>query len=325
MPTHAQRYLQRRRHLERASAHTLRAVDADLRDLERHLAEIDADPDPARLDRPGLRAYLAALAARNSPRTMARKLATLRGFYRFLVREGILTASPMDGLINPRQSRPLPEVLDVASTVDLLAGAARGGDTPDPLALRDAAFAELLYAAGLRVSEACELELGALDLGPRPAVRVTGKGGKTRVVPLHLRCRRALEAWLRMRPAVARQEAGARVFVGACGGHLDPRVARRIVADAATRAGLGRHVHPHQLRHGFATHLLDGGADLRELQELLGHGSISTTQVYTHLSLDRLTAVYDAAHPRAHAPAHEPSPTPEAPRSPPKKVPAKKV
>jgi integrase/recombinase XerC len=321
MPTHAQRYLEHRRHLERASAHTLRAVDADLRDLDRHLAEIDADPDPARLDRPQLRAYLAALAARNSPRTMARKLATLRGFYRFLVREGILSASPMDGLINPRQSRALPEVLDVGATVDLLAGTARGGDTPDPLALRDAALVELLYAAGLRISEACELETSALDLGARPAVRVTGKGGKTRVVPIHARCRRALEAWLGMRGAVARREAGGRVFVGARGGHLDPRVARRIVEEAATRAGLGRHVHPHQLRHGFATHLLDGGADLRDLQELLGHGSISTTQVYTHLSLDRLTAVYDAAHPRAHAPA--PDPVDAAPR--PKTVSTKKV
>ncbi len=311
MPTAVQSWLAHLEHVARVSPHSLRATRADLADVATYVARRTTPatprlapdgpdaPDLARLDRLTVRAYLADLADRNTPRTMARKLATLRGFFRYLVRVGALPSSPMDGLVNPRQSRPLPEVLDVATTVDLIAGAARGDAAAN---LRDEAFVELLYAAGLRVSEACNLTLDALDLSDPTAarVRVVGKGRKTRLVPIHARCIAALERWLGARPTlVSAATTKAWVFLGARGGRLDERVARRLVETAARAAGLDRHVHPHQLRHGFATHLLDGGADLRDIQELLGHESISTTQVYTHLSLDRLTSIYDAAHPRA--------------------------
>ena len=326
MTTAVQSWLAHLEHVVRVSPHSLRATRADLADLAtfiarqanpdtpRRAADAPDAPDLAHLDRPTVRAYLADLADRNTPRTMARKLATLRGFFRYLVRVGARPSSPMDGLVNPRQSRPLPEVLDVATTVDLIAGTARGETASN---LRDEAFVELLYAAGLRVSEACNLTLDALDLGsPDSArVRVLGKGRKTRLVPIHARCIAALERWLVARPTlVSAATEKPWVFLGMRGGRLDERVARRLVETAARAAGLDRHVHPHQLRHGFATHLLDGGADLRDIQELLGHESISTTQVYTHLSLDRLTSIYDAAHPRARKGADAAEPHPTSPR-----------
>jgi len=303
MSSDVQAYLDHLRLVTRVSPHTLRATRADLRDFEMFFerAADDVPPPPlAHLDRLSVRAYLASLADRNSPRTMARKLATLRGFYRHLVRAGTIDASPMDGLVNPRQTRPLPDVLDVATTVDLIAGAAQ---RRAPFDYRDEALLELIYAAGLRISEACGLSVDALTLRPANAarVRVLGKGKKTRLVPIHERCVATLDAWLAARADLMAEspEPSPWVFVGARGGRLDERVARRIFDKAALRAGLDRPVHPHQLRHSFATHLLDAGADLRDIQELLGHESISTTQVYTHLSMDRLTSIYDSAHPRA--------------------------
>ncbi len=292
LPPLAEAYLEHLARVTRASPHSVRAAGADLRDVVTFLLTgVPPQTDLASLDRATLRAYLASLADRNGPRTMARKLASLRAFYRYLVRAGTLARSPMDGIPNPRQARPLPEVLEPPDAIGVIAGASR---RDSPLALRDEALAELLYAAGLRIGEACALTLPDVA---RDHVRVLGKGRKTRLVPVHPRCTAALDAWLAVRASVARHDAPF-VFLGARGGPLDPRVARRIVAAAAARGGLGRHVHPHTLRHSFATHLLEGGLELRDVQELLGHASISATQVYTHLSVDRLAAVHDAAHPR---------------------------
>jgi site-specific recombinase XerD len=310
------RYLTWLRTVDHASPHTLRATDADLRDLSRFLslrrqpgsarpcadADLQHEPTLATVDARDLRAYLAGLMERaQSPRTIARKLATLRSFYGWLVRTGARPDAPTDGLRNPRQGRPLPRPLDLSTTLELL-------DTPPsdtPRGLRDKAFLELLYASGLRVSEAVELTLDRLDL-TRRSVRVIGKGQKTRDVPFHARCAEALSAWLEARLTILGPDpdpvAKTRVFLADRGGPLSDRSARRLVERAAKEGAVGQHVHPHRLRHGFATHLLDRGLDLRHIQELLGHASISTTQVYTHVSVDQLQRVHTLAHPRAKAP-----------------------
>lgn len=291
-------YLRYLRTIDNASPHTLRAADADLRDLAAFLAARPGAPTVDRVDRLTARAYVAALTGRNKPRTISRKLATLRGFYRWLVREGIRDDSPMDGLTNPRAGRTLPDVLDVDAVLALLeappADTARG--------LRDRAVLELLYAGGLRVSELVGLDRRDLDLAAG-FVRVVGKGRKTRDVPIHRRAARALERWLDARPALLgdRDRDHDAVFVSVRGARLGDRAVRRLIDDAVTRCAAARRVHPHMLRHSFATHLLGGGVDLRVIQELLGHASVSTTQVYTHLGIEDLTRVYDKAHPRAHA------------------------
>jgi integrase/recombinase XerC len=287
------RYLERLRVIDNASPHTLRATDADLRDLSAFLANLPHEPTLEAVDKRDLRAYLASLMERaQSPRTVARKLASLRGFYRFLVADGTLARSPMDGLQNPKKGRPLPRPLDLPQTVELLDAPKDDG----PLACRDRALMELLYATGLRISEALDLDLDRLDIARR-SVRVTGKGRKVRDVPFHDRCARALEEWLAVRAELAAGDAR-EVFVGRDGKRLGDRSARRVLAQAAREGGLGQHVHPHQLRHSFATHLLDRGLDLRMIQELLGHASVGTTQIYTHVSIDQLRSVHRHAHPR---------------------------
>ena len=301
MSSPADAYLTHLRIAENVSPHTLRAYATDLADLARFLADRPREPTLVQVDRLDLRAYVAHLAGKNSARTIARKLATLRGFYRWLVGEGQLARSPMDGITNPRQGRSLPEALDVASVVDLLDAPAGEGW----LAVRDRALMELLYAAGLRVAEAAGMRLAQLDLtlAHGASVRVHGKGNKTRIVPIHARAVDALRAWLALRKDVLGDKPDPDfVFLDARKHRLSERSAHRIVAKAALTAGIGRHVHPHQLRHSFATHLLDGGVDLRGIQELLGHASLGTTQIYTHVSIDKLTRVYDDAHPRAKRP-----------------------
>lgn len=310
------RFLTHLRTVQNVSPHTLRATDADLRDLHAfvlaHRPDLEDCPDAlARIDRADVRAYLAGLMERaQSPRTIARKLATLRSFYRFLVRQGDLSRAPTDGLANPKLGRPLPEPLDPSATLELLDAPKDDG----PRARRDRAFLELLYAAGLRVSEAVGLTLDRLDLARR-VVRVVGKGNKTREVPIHARAADALSDWLAVRSLVLKASGGdladpGVVFLADRGGPLSDRSARRLVEHAARAGGLGRHVHPHQLRHGFATHLLDRGMDLRHIQELLGHASISTTQVYTHVSIDQLQRVHRLAHPRARVVESAAAPTP---------------
>lgn len=301
MTTSDRRYLEWLRTVDNASPHTLRATDADLRDLSTFLAELPHEPTFTQVDRKVARAYLASLMERTqSPRTIARKLATLRGFYRFMVKDGSLARSPMDGLRNPRLGRPLPRPLDLTTTLELLDAPKdrprHNGDTsPDPLAARDRALLELLYATGLRISEALNLPLADLDL-TRRSVRVLGKGNKVRDVPFHHRCESSLRDYLALRARLAPTHD--LVFVARTGGLVSDRSARRILERATREGGLAQPVHPHQLRHTFATHLLDNGLDLRHIQELLGHASIGTTQIYTHVSVDQLRQVHAAAHPR---------------------------
>jgi integrase/recombinase XerC len=303
-----------RQHLtaeKRASGHTLRAY---LRDLEEFLAFAaerrgPAAPPlvPAALDVPLLRSYLASLFGHNEPATIGRKLASVRSFCRYLVRQGVIADSPARLLKTPKQKKPLPKLLPV-DDMFRLCDVPRGLDADDPVtaaaAARDRAIVEVLYGAGLRVSECVTLDLRDVerDRG-RAHVRVRqGKGRKDRQVPLGRKAVLALDAYLARRPALCHPRTGVQdgraLFLNVRGGRLAARsVGRRLGRDEVL-AGV-RHASPHALRHSFATHLLDGGADLRSIQELLGHASLSTTQRYTHVSIDHLMEVYDRAHPHA--------------------------
>ncbi|MBK5936354.1 MULTISPECIES: tyrosine recombinase XerC [Halorhodospira] len=227
-------------------------------------------------------------------RTLGRQLAALRSFYRFLIREGAAAADPAAEVRPPQTPRRLPGTLDPDEAAGLLDGA----DFEHPLQARDAALYELIYSSGLRLSEV--VGLNVMDIDRRDGlVRVLrGKGAKDRVVPVGRQALRALDAWLRHRPAWADAEETA-VFVGRHGARLGPRTVQRRLQRLARLRGVQRRVHPHMLRHSFATHMLESSGDLRAVQELLGHADISTTQIYTHLDFQHLAQVYDRAHPRA--------------------------
>jgi integrase/recombinase XerC len=275
------------------SAHTRRAYAADLRQLA---AFLGPDADPARVAKADVRAFLADCHRRLSAATVGRKLAALRSFFGWAVRTGLRAADPSLGLPAPRTPRRLPRPLPV-DDCHQLAEAGRAGARA-----RDLAMVEVLYGGGLRVAELCGLTLADVDLA-RGELRVLGKGNRERVVPLPGAAADAVRAYLaEARTGAGRSEplfASLRRSRGAAPRALDPRDARRIVRARARAAGLPDRVHPHRLRHSFATHLLDMGADLREIQELLGHKSLSTTQKYTAVSAQRLLETYDRAHPRA--------------------------
>jgi site-specific recombinase XerD len=251
---------------------------------------------PRGVDRLLLRRYLAYLATRRyARRSIARKASSLRRYFGWLARRGVIDTDPAASLAAPAGERRLPRVLRRDELSALLEGA--GGRTPaDPaVRLRDDAVVELLYGSGLRVAELCGLRPADVDVARR-AVTVWGKGGKQRRVPMSAAAADALQAWLRRgRPAMVREGTPAdALFLNARGRRLGPRDVRRILDRRAASP-----VHPHALRHTFATHLLDGGADLRAVQEMLGHADLATTQLYTHVSKERLRRVYDDAHPRA--------------------------
>ncbi|HEU4339684.1 MAG TPA: tyrosine recombinase XerC [Planctomycetota bacterium] len=285
------------RHLRGArnlSKHTLRAYGGDLRRFAQFLG--GEEPIAAgRINVSVLRRYLASLAATNRAKaSTARSLACLRTFFSFLERRGVVRSNPASDLRGPRKERRLPGVLDERDIEKLLEAAGGRGFA----ARRNRALLETIYAGGLRVSEAVGLDVAdaTLDTG---LVRIReGKGSKERLAPIGRPAARAIEAWLDERRRLARNDGGA-LFVNAGGGRLDVRSARRIVVAAAKSAGLAGRVTPHTLRHSFATHLLDRGCDLRSVQELLGHENVTTTQIYTHVSVGRLKQVYERAHPRA--------------------------
>jgi integrase/recombinase XerC len=279
------------RHLEvekNASPHTLRSYRADLIDFEAHLANEKLLPTAA--DMRAVRGWLAALHKRGlDPTSVARKLAAVRSFYRFLVRRGAVERNPARELRAPRPTRKLVSFLPIDEADALVGAPALGGSARD----RDVAILELLYATGLRVSELAGLDVDSLDRDAR-TVRVLGKGRKERIVPYGAAAARALDAYLGRRAPRSGP-----LFTRARRGRLGVRSIRAIVGRAAAAAGVTRRVTPHTLRHTFATHLLDAGADLRVIQELLGHSRLSTTQRYTHVGADQLMKVYDAAHPRS--------------------------
>ena len=278
------------RHLEQiehASAHTQRAYLSDLGQLREFLGERALDS----ATRDDLRSFLAARFGANAPATLARKLASLKAFYEHRVRSGHLPDSPARRLLSPKKRTSLPNVVSVDDCFALLlAPSARTA-----AGLRDRCALELLYGGGLRVSELVGLDLADFIDGDS-AVRVRGKGNKQRIVPLVAKAREALQRYLQRRGELGGGEA---LLLNRRGGRLTARSVARHLARYALVAGARRHVHPHALRHSFATHLLDMGADLRGIQELLGHASLSTTQRYTHVSAERLLQVYEDAHPRA--------------------------
>ena len=284
------------RHLERernASPHTVKAYREDLEQLRAHLLqELGREPRPAEVDHLLLRAFLARLHREGLAKaSAARKLATLRTFFRFLCREGILARNPARALLSPRTERRIPPHLKEDEVARLLDVPGEGGR-----AARNRAILELLYATGIRCAELVGLDLGEVDLEAR-MVRVLGKGRKERIVPFGSRALEALLAYLPARTGLPpRCEA---LFLNNNGGRLTDRSIRNIVRDRVRQLALAEGVSPHALRHSFATHLLARGADLRSIQELLGHASLTTTQRYAHLDTHHLLDIYRKTHPRA--------------------------
>jgi integrase/recombinase XerC len=278
------------------SRHTHRAYLSDIRAFAQWLGQRGAD----RVAPNDVRAYLAELHGSRHPSTLGRKISALRAFFRYQVREGECALDPTDGIPTPRTPKRLPNPLPV-DDCEILMEHEGGPAATDRGALRDRAIVELLYGAGLRVGEMAGLDVRDVDLH-RGEVLVLGKGGKERIVPLPGLAREALRAYLdaRRSPGVLAQP----LFVSLRSTpdkprRLDPRDIRRVVRKRARSAGIADRVHPHRLRHSYATHLLDMGADLREIQELLGHASLSTTEKYTAVSAERLLEAYDRAHPRS--------------------------
>ncbi len=295
LPTEIRRFAAYLEAERRASPHTLKAYLGDLAQYAAYLAEAGAAIVPSS---PALvRAFVARAAGGSGAASLGRKLSTLRSFYAFLVRERLAPGNPARAVASPRRPKRLAEVLPEADVAALVEAPSAGQGA---LALRDRAFLELLYASGLRVSELTGLDVDDVDLG-QGLVRVLGKRRKERVVPFGRAADAALRRWLEEgRPLLATAAtAGGALFLNHRGGRLTQRSIARRLDRWVLSAGLPRHVHPHVLRHCFATHLLGNGADLRGIQELLGHASLSTTQRYTHLDWKRLAEVYDRAHPRA--------------------------
>jgi integrase/recombinase XerC len=282
----------------RSPESTVRAYRADLEELLGFLGEEYQPgwrPTPAEVDTPALRSYVGWLHHRGSSRpTVARKVAAVRTFFRYLVRQQALDSSPAEALRAPKQPRRLPQ----AATVDEVFALLEAPDTSSLAGKRDRALLETLYASGLRVAELTGLDLDDLHLGER-TVRVLGKGDKERIVPFGAKAERALREWLSASEALREKRDEDAVFLNLRGGRLSTRSVRRILERYVRQVALARKVSPHALRHSFATHLLESGADLRAIQELLGHASLSTTQRYTKVSLEHLLEVYDRTHPRA--------------------------
>ena len=280
------------------SAHTRRAYLGDLRSLFGFLDGRGIGLNGLSL--PVLRTWLAAAASAGAARTtLARRTSAVKAFTAWAMRRGLLTTDPAARLQVPKAHRILPAVLRQDQALDVMAAAKSGAEQGDPLALRDRLIVEMLYATGIRVSELCGLDVDDVDTRHR-LVRVLGKGNKQRTVPFGVPAADALRAWLTDgRPALVIAESGPALLLGARGRRLDVRQARTVVHQTVSAVNGAPDMGPHGLRHSAATHLLEGGADLRVVQELLGHSSLATTQLYTHVAVSRLRAVHDQAHPRA--------------------------
>lgn len=303
-------------YLDVERAYSPKTVEVYLRDvtaLREHLqAKRGKDVPLARLSAIEIRSQLAALYGENGPATISRKLSSVRAFCRFLVKRGVIAGNPGAAIRGPKKPKPLPRALDVDDMFRLVEAPVETGRishrvlSPNEatrhewLRLRDAALLELIYSTGLRVSEATALDITDIDRAryQTPIVLVKrGKGGKSREVPLGGQAEAALDAYLPVRASLGATDAA--LFVNAEGGRLTPRSVQRMVKRWTIAGGIHARATPHGLRHSFATHLLDEGVDLRTIQELLGHASLSSTQIYTKVSLDHLMKVYDDAHPRA--------------------------
>ncbi|MBS1253313.1 MAG: Tyrosine recombinase XerC [Anaerolineales bacterium] len=306
MYDHLERYVTHLKAEKNASAYTIRNYRAEIEEFLDFLAQDDIQ-DWAQVDRYVVRGYLGRLHAQDYARSsIARRVSELRSFGRYLVREKILEANPFRAISSPKVPQRLPKYLEVDEVQRLLdVPETRDSDgKPSPQGLRDRAILELLYASGLRVSELTSLNVGDLDR-ERGQIIVTGKGDKERLVLIGEPAQHALSRYLADgRPQFVKKQAPASrpLFLNRLGSRLSDRSIQMILPILLFRSGLTKKVTPHTLRHTFATHMLDGGADLRVVQELLGHAQLSTTQVYTHVSQNRAREVYLGAHPRAGAP-----------------------
>ncbi|WP_182542608.1 tyrosine recombinase XerC [Halosaccharopolyspora lacisalsi] len=284
------------------SAHTLRAYVGDVVSLLDHWHG-SGSGNPTEIESltvAGLREWLAAQHTGGASRTtLARRAASVRTFTAWASRTGLLRRDPGPRLSAPSKQRQLPQVLRRDQAESAMAASETGAEQGDPVALRDHAVLELLYATGVRVSELCGLDIDHVD-HERRVVRVIGKGDKERSVPFGTPADRALGRWLTGgRPTLVDSRSGRALFLGVRGGRLNPRAVRRLVHDAVGTATGAADTGPHGIRHSTATHLLEGGADLRSVQELLGHATLSTTQLYTHVTVERLKAIHDRTHPRS--------------------------
>jgi len=292
-PTPIDHYLQHLAAERRLSPHTVAAYRRDLASLSR----LVADKPLAELNVTDIRSAIVKLRSKClGASSVARQLSSWRGFYAFACRRIGYASNPCIGLRPPKAAKALPQVLSPDACTQLLDGSSASA-TDDALLARDRAMFELFYSSGLRLSELSGLDLNDLDLRSGEA-QVTGKGRKTRIVPVGRQALAAIAAWLPQRLPLVRDNTPA-LFISQRGARLTPRSVQLRLNRWALQAGLGQHVHPHMLRHAFATHVLQSSGDLRAVQEMLGHASISTTQVYTHLDWQHLAKVYDQAHPRA--------------------------
>ena len=292
-----QRFLDHLHYERNASASTTRAYRSDLDGFLEFLKGAKLPTRADRIDPLAVRAWLSSLHREGLERSsVARKVSSLRSFFRYLVRQGDLAESPMTRIVTPKVRRKLPRYLNV----DEAALVVESPDLDTPLGLRDRALLELLYATGLRVSELCSLSLEDIDL-QEVVLRTVGKGRVERMVPFGRRARDAVRAYLAERHRLRGRRIGDpdALFLNYRGGRLSVRSVRRIMEASIQRSAVKHRISPHGLRHSFATHLLDAGADLRSIQELLGHASLSTTQRYTHVSTERMREVYRKAHPRS--------------------------
>lgn len=278
-----------------ASSNTMVAYRRDLEELNKF---IGPGRNPVSITAKEIRSWLASMLKRGASRsTMARKLASIRSFFRFLLSQGIVKRSPADGIRAPQTKKPLPAYLSVDEAFSMLE---TGGDNGFQN-LRNQAILELLYSSGIRVGELSGLDVSSVSLSPE-MVRVRGKGNKERIIPFGSKAAEALNAYLPFRDALLERlhyKDEKAFFINRMGTRLSPRSVERLVARRRLEAGLNSPVTPHTFRHSMATHLLESGADLRTIQEMLGHVSLATTQIYTHLDLSHLAEVYDKAHPRA--------------------------
>ena len=291
------KYLESERNL---SGHTIRAYLGDLDSFFEHLERLDVT-DFSKLELSHIRSWLANQQVKGGARTtLSRRAVSIRLFTKWATKKGYLAKDVGATLATPKSARTLPDVLNVADAgLAMDALATRVAEEDGPLAKRDCAMVEVLYASGARVSELCGLDLQDIDY-ERHTIRVIGKGNKERTIPLGNPAMRALDAWLKEgRPSLAGEKSDRAVFLGARGKRIDQRTVRTVVYQALQALEGAVKLGPHALRHSAATHLLEGGADLRTVQEILGHASLATTQIYTHVSTERLQKAFKQAHPRA--------------------------
>jgi integrase/recombinase XerC len=292
-----ERYLEAERNL---SAHTIRAYLGDLDSFFDHLERLDVN-DFATLELAHIRSWLANQQVKGGARTtLSRRATSIRLFTKWATKKGYLVKDVGATLATPKGARTLPDVLTVAdASLAMDAMAARVGEEDGPISKRDAAMLEILYASGARVSELCGLDLEDIDYA-RSTIRVLGKGNKERTIPIGNPAMRALDTWLKNgRELLVGAKSERAVFLGARGKRIDQRTVRTMVYHALAALEGAEKMGPHALRHSAATHLLEGGADLRTVQEILGHASLATTQIYTHVSTERLQKAFKQAHPRA--------------------------